>query len=329
VQEVIASGDRGASRPVWEMVYNHYVNRRGLRAPELTAAVMARRPESGPDPRAHPSTFDQPGWGTLTFARPVATGGGDARPHLGPVGDGTYRLVAVHSGMALDVDGVAVVQRGVDSGSASQDWRLTHVGGGQYSIAASVSGRSLAVEGGVHGGGGLVLAGAPAGNSPEAYQRFAFIPLADDCWRIVPAHSGQSLDVERASRAAGARVVQFATVWTKAVDGRWSPASNQQWRLVKAAGVPRQAPSLRVVARPGGVLHLEWTAAPGATGYTVKRSWSSEGPFRIVATGLQDTRWEDAAPGSEATWHYRVAAVNRVGEGADSPVVAAEMMDAK
>ena len=56
-------------RPAWESIYNHYVNRKGLSAPYVTALAAQLRPE-----RAEWGG-DQPSFGTLTFSRdPVATG---------------------------------------------------------------------------------------------------------------------------------------------------------------------------------------------------------------------------------------------------------------
>jgi hypothetical protein len=50
-------------RPVWEMIYNHYVNRRGLAAP-FTAQMAAKVRAEGDG-----SNGDQLGLGTLTFSR--------------------------------------------------------------------------------------------------------------------------------------------------------------------------------------------------------------------------------------------------------------------
>jgi hypothetical protein len=46
-------------RPMWELIYNHYVGRRGLSAPNTTAMAKIVRPERG--------SADHFGYGTLTF----------------------------------------------------------------------------------------------------------------------------------------------------------------------------------------------------------------------------------------------------------------------
>ncbi len=63
-QTAISTMDRGELRPIFEMVYNHYVNRRGIACPFTEQAAEKLRPE-GPPPNA-----DHPGFGTLLFTKP-------------------------------------------------------------------------------------------------------------------------------------------------------------------------------------------------------------------------------------------------------------------
>jgi hypothetical protein len=66
-QPVISEASRGATRPIWEMVYNHYVKRKGLAAPYSRLFAEKGRPEGGGGNYGSVSGFDQPGYGTLTF----------------------------------------------------------------------------------------------------------------------------------------------------------------------------------------------------------------------------------------------------------------------
>jgi hypothetical protein len=69
-QTVISSGGRGNIRPIWEMVYNHYVKRRGMSAPNVDAyAAKARAEGGGGDYGPNSGGYDQLGFGTLTFSR--------------------------------------------------------------------------------------------------------------------------------------------------------------------------------------------------------------------------------------------------------------------
>jgi hypothetical protein len=62
----ISENGRGKFRPVWELPYNHYVNRRGLAMPYTARVLEKIRPEGAA------WTSDHPGFGTVLFTRPQA-----------------------------------------------------------------------------------------------------------------------------------------------------------------------------------------------------------------------------------------------------------------
>jgi hypothetical protein len=64
-EAVVAKGS--ALGPLWELVYNHYANRKGIAAPYVKEAAERIRPEAGPNPAGHPSGYDWLGFGTLTY----------------------------------------------------------------------------------------------------------------------------------------------------------------------------------------------------------------------------------------------------------------------
>jgi fibronectin type 3 domain-containing protein len=65
-------------------------------------------------------------------------------------------------------------------------------------------------------------------------------------------------------------------------------------------------------------INLTWTAAPGANTYAVKRSLSSGGPYITVAVGVTETSFTDTGLFAVTPYYYVVAAVNGMGEGANS-----------
>jgi hypothetical protein len=66
-QTVVSPAGRGGLRPVWELVYNHYVKLKGLPAPCTTRMAEKVRPEGGGgDYGPNSGGFDQLGYGTLT-----------------------------------------------------------------------------------------------------------------------------------------------------------------------------------------------------------------------------------------------------------------------
>lgn len=77
----VSAAGRAELRPVYEMVYNHYANRVGVSVPNVAERAALHRPEGGPG--GHATTFDQPGYGSLTFYR-------DATSR--PIANGTYSL---------------------------------------------------------------------------------------------------------------------------------------------------------------------------------------------------------------------------------------------
>ena len=62
----IAEEGRGRLRPIYEMVWNHYQNRRGIEAPRTKQAAEKIRPEGAA------FAADHPGFGTLLFSREPA-----------------------------------------------------------------------------------------------------------------------------------------------------------------------------------------------------------------------------------------------------------------
>lgn len=67
-QETISSHGRGNVRPIWELMYNHYVVRQGLPAPHVAELAKQLRPEGGGgDYGPNSGGYDQLGYGTLVF----------------------------------------------------------------------------------------------------------------------------------------------------------------------------------------------------------------------------------------------------------------------
>jgi regulation of enolase protein 1 (concanavalin A-like superfamily) len=65
----------GNARPAWALIYNHYVNRKGLAAPYTQKFTQLVAPEQGGCYPNTGGTWDQLGYGTLLFTRdPVAAG---------------------------------------------------------------------------------------------------------------------------------------------------------------------------------------------------------------------------------------------------------------
>lgn len=67
-QDLISNKGRGDTRPIWELLYNHYVVLKGLDAPYISAFAKKIRPEGGGGNYGPNSGgFDRLGYGTLTY----------------------------------------------------------------------------------------------------------------------------------------------------------------------------------------------------------------------------------------------------------------------
>lgn len=63
---------------------------------------------------------------------------------------------------------------------------------------------------------------------------------------------------------------------------------------------------------------LQWTAAEGASTYTVKRSMTEGGPYETVASGITDVSYIDEDLVNDTTYYYVVTAVGSTGKSGSS-----------
>ncbi|MDA1358380.1 RICIN domain-containing protein [Glycomyces luteolus] len=135
---VISAGSRGQIRPVWELIYNHYSARKGMRMPNVARmAALVRAEGGGGDYGGNSGGFDALGWGTLAHMR--------STPAV--VSGATYYLMCERSGRFLEngrstVDGRPVIQWG-ENGGTQQRWKITDVGSGYHKLVCEQSGKAL------------------------------------------------------------------------------------------------------------------------------------------------------------------------------------------
>jgi beta-lactamase superfamily II metal-dependent hydrolase/DNA/RNA endonuclease YhcR with UshA esterase domain len=76
---------------------------------------------------------------------------------------------------------------------------------------------------------------------------------------------------------------------------------------------------LNLVATPGNhQVGLTWSASAGATGYNVKRSLSSGGPYITISSNQPGTSYTDNAVTNGVRYYYVVSALNGASESGDS-----------
>lgn len=142
----------------------------------------------------------------------------------GQVGTGVYKIIARHSGKALDAygngsaNGTQIDQWTYGEGN-NQLWSVWNRGNNQYSIIGIQTGKSLDINGFSTSNGTKVQLWDYSGSSN---QKFTFSGTSGGYYRITPQNAtGSCLDVSGASTADGALV----DLWT------YNGGNNQQWGI--------------------------------------------------------------------------------------------------
>ncbi|WP_187263849.1 rhamnogalacturonan lyase family protein [Pontibacter beigongshangensis] len=185
--------------------------------------------------------------------------------------DGVYTITALHSAMALDLNGSCtssngtanIVQR-MPGASQNQQWKLSSAGEGYYTITNVSCGQSIGVKAqSPDAEGANILQWSYGG---QANQQWAFIRLDNGDYNIVNKHSGRSITVEAASLEDKANVKQFAYI----------EAQHQQFRLApvlssatSASLIQQREPSVAALIYPNPSADVFMIETEGAFAYTV------------------------------------------------------------
>jgi thermitase len=92
------------------------------------------------------------------------------------------------------------------------------------------------------------------------------------------------------------------------------------YRAIRAASGPTApaAPTGLTATAGDAKVTLGWTASAGATGYNVKRSTTTGGPYTTIGTGVFTTSYTDTAVTNGTAYYYVVSATNANGESSNS-----------
>lgn len=216
VQSSISSAGRGEVRPIWSMIYNHYKNRMGLDAPNIKKRLKIIGLECGAG--GHATTYDQPGWGTLTFANNIGKQSANQIEKI--LEEGTYKIVSVHTGKALSVTEGGNVCQAEKQNKDNQIWKVVYVGGGEYSIQNVESGFAMTVENASHKNGAKIITEK---HSQIINQKFSIMPADSGNYRIISAVSSKAIDIKDWSDSNNATIFQW----------RYVMGNNQKWYFEK------------------------------------------------------------------------------------------------
>ncbi|WP_160711416.1 M57 family metalloprotease [Chitinophaga solisilvae] len=140
--------------------------------------------------------------------------------------NGTYKIISVASGKAVDVDlnrinsDGAQVQQWVWSNTNNQKWRFVYLGNGYYQISSVASGKVLDVDYNYIGGNGAKV--QQWGWLDGANQHWVVKPEADGTYSLINRASGKTLDVDAIRIGSdGAKIQQWI----------WFGNDNQRWYI--------------------------------------------------------------------------------------------------
>jgi Tat protein translocase TatB subunit len=130
-------------------------------------------------------------------------------------------------------------------------------------------------------------------------------------------------DLPQAARKMASIYSKFRRQLTDIKDeiSRQIPAEEIKNEFQKDFSTGIEPPSMpyNLSASPAeGRVHLSWDYAPGATGYTVKRTKDRLEPYSTLAMSIPDLSYTDADVTPGQTWYYVVSAQNSAGESGDS-----------
>jgi len=176
----------------------------------------------------------------------------------GILADGSYKLLNGASGLAVTaVTSSNLVNASSFADSTAQQWSLQHIGGGEYKITCAANGYSLVSGTGFYW---------------WINNHYIIQPAGGGYYRLVAVGNGYCFETTSASK----------TVIDEAVS---TGGISQQWAIVAPAALAFPN-GLNAVAAGSTAANLRWNTVTGATGYNVKRSMTSGGPYTTVASGV-------------------------------------------
>jgi Fibronectin type 3 domain-containing protein len=176
----------------------------------------------------------------------------------------------------------------------------------------------------------MILDGG-SGRDPSPYQKPEGLPGHEGAVYVVAGSSGQisggTLNhpaMFSSLNLLGSVVMDFTT---NRLDLQFLDSTGvvrDNFAIVKSSSSgPPLAPTGLAAVAGNNEVDLAWNASAGASGYNVKRSTASGGPYTTIAPGVTATVFTDSTAVNGVTYFYVVSAENAVGESGDSSQVSA------
>lgn len=129
------------------------------------------------------------------------------------------------------------------------------------------------------------------------------VPVSEVCDTPATSISGKFIHIEQEPS------YRLPANWINAVNDTFVPGGSV---------TPPAAPTGLTATAGRRKITLNWNASSGATGYNVKRSNVSGGPYAVIQANVTTTTYTDSNLPQGATYYYVVSAVNSAGESGNS-----------
>lgn len=210
----VSDAGRGSNRPIYSMIYNHYVNRMGLEAPNLSRVL--KNEEGNWNIEGAQGNGDELGWESLTFAN--LSDRVEKRAIQGDFEDGVYRIRSVLTNKSLVAQENGVLASAKAGTKEEEWWTLTNLGDGEYEIKNVATGQVMQIANNYYSYGCAVNTAA---GSNGLNQRFALLKNDTGDYRIIGSVNGFAVDVRDSNTVDDADIIQW----------RYHSGTGQKWVL--------------------------------------------------------------------------------------------------
>ncbi len=200
--EEISEAGRPSVRPVYSLVYNHYVNRMGLSAPNIEKAL--KNEDGSWKKESEQANGDELGWQTLTFAGTGKKSTG--KKTQGAFADGVYRIRSVLTNKSLVPNGSAQLASAESGTKSSEWWRFENLGDGDYIITNTETGEVIQTGDDLYAQGTVF---ETADRTNALNQRFAFLSLGDGVYRIISTINSHAIDIMNGKTEDATPIIQW------------------------------------------------------------------------------------------------------------------------
>lgn len=355
----IAANYRGELRPIYEIAYNHYVNRRGLAAPFTTQIATNILSPEGPWLYA-----DHPGFGTLTCS---------LQPRATRTNKISVAMMGASSGVwfGSSTEGDATVA-GINAGdySSYNNINLTGVKSFSVRVASSLYRGTIEVHLDSPTGALLGTCAVPVTDGSQFWAMVScnlasasgthalYLVYQSSTNVIVFSHSWFTLDKTNVYPQIGSNLVALTTNTLTTVDLGGQPTGTNLfggefitnntpangfpvgtnyvvWVSSNLSGnfialtqtvviVPPADTPTGLVAMPGnGQVALRWFAATNAGLYNVRQSTAGAGPFTNIASAVTTTNFIATNLANGTLFYFVISSTNGVSESGATPPVSA------